>query len=79
MKDSHSLSFNTWLCIVIGNPAAHSLSPALHNAACDALDLDFIYPPCQVEDVAGVLGGMRARRSWKDSHNNHRCGCGIVR
>jgi shikimate dehydrogenase len=65
MKDSRSLNFNTRLCMVIGNPVAHSLSPALHNAAFNALGLDFIYLPCQVDDVAGVLAGMRAMHNFR--------------
>jgi shikimate dehydrogenase len=65
MKDSKSLNFNTRLCAVIGNPISHSLSPAIHNAGFDALDLDYIYLPCQVEDVAGVLAGMRAMHNFR--------------
>lgn len=34
---------------VIGQPVAHSLSPAVHNAAFDALDLDAVYLPLPVE------------------------------
>lgn len=65
MKDSRSLNFNTRLCAVIGNPVSHSLSPAIHNAGFDALGLDFIYLPCQVENVAGVLAGMRAMHNFR--------------
>ncbi len=61
----HPLSFNTRLCAVIGNPIAHSLSPAIHNAAFEALGLDFIYLPCQVEDVKGALAGMRALHNFR--------------
>jgi shikimate dehydrogenase len=64
MKDLRSISVNTQLCAVIGNPIAHSLSPAIHNAAFEALDLDFIYVPCQVEDVKGALAGMRALHNF---------------
>jgi len=65
MKDSRTLNFNTRLCAVIGNPVSHSLSPAIHNAGFDALGLDYIYLPCQVEDVAGVLAGMRAMHNFR--------------
>jgi len=65
MKDSRTLDFNTRLCAVIGNPVSHSLSPAIHNAAFAALDLNFVYLPCQVEDVAGVLSGMRAMHNFR--------------
>ncbi len=65
MRSSRPISFNTRICAVIGNPVAHSLSPAIHNAAFEALDLDFIYLPCQVEDVQGALAGMRALHNFR--------------
>ena len=65
MKDLRSINFNTRVCAVIGNPVAHSLSPAIHNAGYEALDLDFLYIPCQVEDVAGALAGMRAFHNFR--------------
>ena len=37
------ISANTRLLTVIGDPVAHSLSPAMHNAACRALGLDAVY------------------------------------
>ncbi|MFO7556205.1 MAG: shikimate dehydrogenase, partial [Desulfobacterales bacterium] len=37
------ISTKTQLCAVIGNPVAHSLSPAIHNAAFSELNLDFVY------------------------------------
>jgi shikimate dehydrogenase len=36
------------LLTVIGDPVAHSLSPAMHNAACRALGLDAVYVALQV-------------------------------
>jgi shikimate dehydrogenase len=65
MKDLRSINFNTRVCAVIGNPVAHSLSPAIHNAGYEALDLDFLYIPCQVEDVASALAGMRAFHNFR--------------
>jgi shikimate dehydrogenase len=65
MKDLRSINFNTRVCAVIGNPVAHSLSPAIHNAGYEALDLDFLYLPCQVEDVASALAGMRAFHNFR--------------
>lgn len=65
MRDISTLGFNTRLCAVIGNPIAHSMSPAIHNAGYDALDLDFIYFPCEVEDVKGMLDGMRAMHNFR--------------
>ena len=37
------------LCL-IGNPVAHSLSPAMHNEACRILNLDYVYTALQVDD-----------------------------
>ena len=47
---------------VIGWPVAHSLSPAIHNAAFAALDLDWVYVPMPVAPgrVAEALAGLRA-------------------
>jgi shikimate dehydrogenase len=55
----------TRLCAVIGNPVGHSLSPALHNAAFDALDLDFVYVAFRVEDLKSALAGMRALENFR--------------
>jgi len=65
MKDRLSLNFNTQLCAVIGNPISHSMSPAIHNAGYNALGLDFAYLPCQVDDVKGMLDGMRAMHNFR--------------
>ena len=47
---------------VIGDPVGHSLSPLLHNAAFDALGLDWVSVAFPVAGgrVAEALGGMRA-------------------
>jgi shikimate dehydrogenase len=60
-----SISFRTQVCAVIGNPVAHSLSPAIHNAAFEFLGLDFIYVACKVEDVKGALRGVRALNNFR--------------
>ena len=41
MADLSSIGCSTQFCMVIGNPIGHSLSPAIHNAAYQALGLDF--------------------------------------
>jgi len=41
---------------VVGNPVAHSKSPALHNAALAAAGADYTYVPCLVEDLGSFLG-----------------------
>lgn len=62
---NHTITTNTQLCAVIGNPVGHSLSPALHNAAFDALGLDFLYVAFRVEDLKGALAGMRALENFR--------------
>jgi len=42
------ISANTRLLTVIGDPVAHSLSPAMHNAAFRALGLDAVYVALRV-------------------------------
>lgn len=60
MNSLRSISFRTQVCAVIGNPVAHSLSPAIHNAAFEFLGLDFVYVACKVEDLKSALAGVRA-------------------
>lgn len=45
---------------IMGNPVSHSLSPAMHNAAFAALELDSVYVPFPVQDVAPALRGFKA-------------------
>lgn len=47
---------------VMGYPVEHSLSPAMHNAAFDALNMDWIYVPLLTppESVQEAVGGLRA-------------------
>ena len=44
---------------VIGDPVAHSLSPRLHNAAFDALGLDWVSGAFPVPDERGRRRGGR--------------------
>ena len=44
----------TQLAAVIGNPLAHTLSPAMHNAAYEQLGLDWVYVPLLVDDETGL-------------------------
>jgi len=50
------------LCLVIGDPIAHSLSPAMHNAGYEALGLPFVMAAARVspEQLADAVRGMRA-------------------
>jgi shikimate dehydrogenase len=47
---------------VIGWPVEHSLSPAIHNAAFEALEMDWVYLPLAVPpgQVAAALAGLPA-------------------
>lgn len=65
MKKDGTISPATQLCAVIGNPIAHSLSPALHNAAFNELGLDFVYVAFRVEDAKSALAGMRALNNFR--------------
>ncbi len=47
---------------VMGYPVEHSLSPAMHNAAFEALNMDWIYVPLLTppENVQEAIAGLRA-------------------
>jgi shikimate dehydrogenase len=57
-----AITGTTRLFGVIGHPVAHSLSPAMHNAAFAALGLDMAYVPLPVqpEDVGAAVRGLAA-------------------
>jgi shikimate dehydrogenase len=65
MTDSRKISAKTKVCAVIGNPVEHSLSPAIHNAAFEALGLDYAYVAFGVEDIAAAIGGVRALNNFR--------------
>ncbi|GAM08253.1 shikimate dehydrogenase [Geobacter sp. OR-1] len=65
MKKDFSIGTATQLCAVIGNPVAHSLSPAIHNAAFNELGLDFVYVAFRVEDLNKALNGMRSLQNFR--------------
>jgi len=44
------ISGETRLCVVIGDPVEHSLSPCIHNAAFQHLDLDYVYVALRVRE-----------------------------
>lgn len=41
---------HTGLLCLLGSPVEHSISPAMHNEACDALDLDYKYLAFDVKE-----------------------------
>lgn len=48
------------LYVLIGDPVAHSRSPAIHARAFALLGLDAVYAPCRVTDVPGAIRALRA-------------------
>jgi len=50
----------TKICVLIGNPVEHSLSPTLHNAAFDAVGLNYAYVAFRVEEIGPAVAGLRA-------------------
>ena len=61
----HVIDTETRLCAVIGNPVAHSLSPQIHNAAFEAMGLNYVYLAFHVDEVKCCLDGMRALPSFR--------------
>jgi 3-dehydroquinate dehydratase/shikimate dehydrogenase len=46
-----SLTPRTQVYAVVGQPIAHSISPAMHNAAFAAEGIDAVYIPCEAADI----------------------------
>ncbi|MBW2466796.1 MAG: shikimate dehydrogenase [Deltaproteobacteria bacterium] len=65
MQERTSINPQTRVYALIGNPVSHSMSPAIHNSAFVALNLDCIYVAFQVEDVKGAMAGMRALDNFR--------------
>ena len=59
------ITTSTKLCAVIGDPVAHSMSPAIHNAAFQELGLDFVYLAFNIRDVKPFLEGMREMDNFR--------------
>ena len=58
----NSITGKTKVCGIIGDPIEHSMSPVMHNAAFEALGLDYAYLPFHVrqEELPGAVVGIRA-------------------
>jgi shikimate dehydrogenase len=56
------ISGKTKICAIIGDPIAHSMSPAMHNAAYQKMGLDYVYLPLLVkaENLKQAVEGLRA-------------------
>jgi shikimate dehydrogenase len=61
-----NISAKTKICMVIGDPIEHSLSPKIHNAGYEKLgiDTDYVYVACNVkiENIADFIKGVRAMK-----------------
>lgn len=57
-----SITGKTRVCGVIGDPIEHSLSPILHNAAFNSLNLGYVFLAFKVKsaEVGNAISGMRA-------------------
>lgn len=57
-----TISGHTAYTCLLGNPVAHSMSPALHNAAFDARGLDFVYlaHPVEAAQFDEAVAGLKA-------------------
>ncbi len=57
-----TITGKTRVCGVIGEPIEHTLSPLMHNAAFEALKLDFVFLAFRVKpaEVENAVNGMRA-------------------
>jgi len=53
---------STRVVAILGDPVEHSRSPAMHNAAFEALGLDFVYVALRVRraDLGQAIAGVRA-------------------
>jgi shikimate dehydrogenase len=53
--DAHSVLYG-----VLGSPVRHSLSPAVHNAAFEAMGVNAAYLAFETRDLPGALAGAKA-------------------
>lgn len=60
--NNSQITGKTKICGIIGNPIEHTLSPKMHNAAFQALGLDYVYLAFRVESAAlrNAVEGLRS-------------------
>jgi shikimate dehydrogenase len=60
------INAKTKICMVIGDPVEHSLSPQMHNTGYEALHIDnqYVYVACHVDvnQIENFIKGIRAMR-----------------
>lgn len=58
----HDITGHTGLICLLGSPCAHSISPMMHNAAFEALDLDYAYLAFDVDETTlpAAVAGLKA-------------------
>ena len=54
MYRAHQIGPRTRVFGLVGDPVGHSLSPAIHNAAFQALGLDAVYVPFQIRRLGNL-------------------------
>lgn len=58
------ISASSKICMIIGDPVSHSLSPAMHNAAYEKQKIDdefvFVASNVKIENIKHLVSGMRA-------------------
>ena len=54
------ISATTRACALIGDPVEHSLSPVMHNAAFENLNMDFVYLAFRIkkDELEGAMAGI---------------------
>ncbi|MFN4894800.1 MAG: shikimate dehydrogenase [Pseudomonadota bacterium] len=59
---SRDINGSTTLCLIIGDPVSHSLTPQLHNAGYKAADLNFCMAAAKVaeEELSRAIAGVRS-------------------
>ncbi|HAV17781.1 MAG TPA: quinate/shikimate dehydrogenase, partial [Erysipelotrichaceae bacterium] len=69
-----AITGHTELIGLVATPIRHSMSPQMHNAAFDALGLDYVYLVFEVgkEELKDTVAGLKAMkvRGWNVSMPN---------